>query len=410
MQQLIQRLIRYAKIDTRSDETSNTIPTTQSQVVFAMMLVQELTDIGLSDVAYNKDNGFVTATLPSNMEQEVDTIGFIAHMDTADFNSKNIKPRVIESYDGKDIVLNEKENIVMSPDMFPNLSDYIDHTLIVTDGLTLLGADDKAGISEIIEAMIYLSEHPEIPHGKVRIAFGPDEEIGQGADNFDAQGFGAKFAYTVDGSRLGELEYECFNAASAVVTLTGVSVHPGTAKDKMINTSKLAFEFDQQLPQDEVPEKTEGYEGFYLLHDMENTIGHGKMIYIIRDHDRVKFEARKQHLLDIAHKMNESYGQEVVSVTLSDSYYNMAEIIKQDMTPVNVAKEAMKNCGIEPVIQPIRGGTDGSKISYMGIPTPNIFTGGENFHGQYEFVSGQNMLKAKETIVEIIKVVATQNT
>lgn len=403
MDKLIDRLIRYAKVDTRSDENSDTIPTTQSQVAFLTMLESELKEIGMSEVVYNPVNGFVTSTLPSNLDHEVDSVGFIAHVDTADFNSVNINPRVIENYDGSNIVLNEEENIVMTNDMFPNLKDYVGHTLIVTDGLTLLGADDKAGLSEIVEAMIYLLEHPEIKHGKVRVAFGPDEEIGRGADHFDAPGFGTKYAYTMDGSRLGELEYECFNAAAAKVTLKGVSVHPGTAKDKMINTAKLAFAFDSQLPQDEVPEKTEGYEGFFLLHDIVTTIEDGQMTYIIRDHDREKFEARKQLLQDIAKNINTEIGFEAVTVETKDSYYNMADIIKKDMRPVEVAKRAMENLGIVPVIQPIRGGTDGSKISYMGIPTPNVFTGCENFHGKYEFASAENMLKAKQTIVEIIK-------
>lgn len=403
MEELLKRFIRYVQMDTRSDEKSETIPSTQSQVDFALMLVDELNEIGLSDVFYNSNNGFVSATLPSNMDKEVDAIGFIAHMDTADFNSQNIQPRVIKNYDGKDIVLNKALDIVMSVEMFPNLKDYVGHTLIVTDGTTLLGADDKAGIVEIIEAMIYLLDHPEIPHGDVKVAFGPDEEIGRGADHFDVESFATKYAYTMDGSRLGELQYECFNAASAKVVLKGVSVHPGTAKDQMINTAKIAIEFDGLLPTEEVPEKTEKYEGFFLLHNLTTTIEDGKMIYIIRDHDMEKFKAKKQLLLDNASLLNEKYGLEVVKVELADSYYNMAEIIKEDMTSVEIAKKAMNNLNITPVIEPIRGGTDGSKISYMGIPTPNVFTGGENFHGKYEFASLENMDLAKRTIIEIIK-------
>lgn len=403
MEELLKRFIRYVQMDTRSDEKSETIPSTQSQVDFALMLVDELNEIGLSDVFYNSNNGFVSATLPSNMDKEVDAIGFIAHMDTADFNSQNIQPRVIKNYDGKDIVLNKALDIVMSVEMFPNLKDYVGHTLIVTDGTTLLGADDKAGIVEIIEAMIYLLDHPEIPHGDVKVAFGPDEEIGRGADHFDVESFATKYAYTMDGSRLGELQYECFNAASAKVMLKGVSVHPGTAKDQMINTAKIAIEFDGLLPTEEVPEKTEKYEGFFLLHNLTTTIEDGKMIYIIRDHDMEKFKAKKQLLLDNASLLNEKYGLEVVKVELADSYYNMAEIIKEDMTSVEIAKKAMNNLNITPVIEPIRGGTDGSKISYMGIPTPNVFTGGENFHGKYEFASLENMDLAKRTIIEIIK-------
>lgn len=406
MKQLTERFIRYAKIDTRSDASSSMIPTTQSQVEFAKMLVEDLKEIGLSDVLYNPENGFVTATLPSNTDKDVASIGFIAHIDTADFNSVNIQPRIVENYDGQDIILNKDLNITMSPTMFPNLKTLLGHDLIVTDGTTLLGADDKAGMAEIIEAAAFLINNPDIKHGKVRLAFGPDEEIGRGADNFDASGFDVEFAYTVDGSRLGELEYECFNAAQADITLKGVSVHPGTARDKMINTAKLAFEFDSQLPQDQVPEMTEGYEGFYLLHNVTTTIEDGEMIYIIRDHDRKLFEEKKQRLQDIAGGMNEKYGYEAVKVLIQDSYYNMADVIVKDMRPVDYAKKAMANLDITPIIQPIRGGTDGSKISFMGIPTPNLFTGGENYHGKYEFASIQVMEKAKQTIIEIIKEVA----
>lgn len=403
MEQLKNRFIRYAKINTRSNEKSDTIPTTQSQVEFAKMLKQELIDLGLSEVQHNLDNGFVTATLPSNTDKDVPVIGFISHFDTADFNAENINPQVIEHYDGSDIVLNKEHDIVMKVSDFENLSNYVGHTLITTDGLTLLGADDKAGITEIIEAMIYLLAHPEIKHGEVRLAFGPDEEIGRGADHFDAKNFRATFAYTIDGGQLGELEYESFNAAQAVVHLQGVSVHPGTAKNKMVNAAKLAFEFDSHLPSDEVPEKTEGYEGFFLLHNMETTIDQGTLTYIIRDHDREKFEARKQLMHTIAETMNNKYGVQRVTLKMQDSYYNMGDVIKKDMTPVNLAQQAMENLGIKPLIHPIRGGTDGSKISFMGIPTPNIFTGGENFHGRYEFVSLNNMEKAKQTIIEIVK-------
>jgi tripeptide aminopeptidase len=403
MEKLKERFIRYAKINTRSDESSTTIPTTQAQVEFAEMLTKELKEIGLSEVVHNRDNGFVTATLPSNVEYAVNTIGFIAHFDTADFNSENIQPQVIEKYDGNDIYLNKENDIVMKVSDFPNLKNYVGHTLITTDGTTLLGADDKAGLSEIIEAMIYFLENPDVKHGEVRVAFGPDEEIGRGADNFDAPGFRAKFAYTMDGGPLGELEYESFNAAQAKITFQGVSVHPGTAKNKMINASLLAMEYHGQLPADEVPEKTEGYEGFYLLNHMTSTIDSAEMTYIIRDHDREKFNARKEKVLQIAKDMNEKYGVERVVVDMFDSYYNMGEIISKDMTSVELAKEAMNNLGITPDIHPIRGGTDGSKISFMGIPTPNIFTGGENYHGRYEFASLDNMVKAKQVIIEIIK-------
>lgn len=403
MENLKQRFIRYAKINTRSDEASTAIPSTPAQVEFAKMLAQELKDLGLSEVVHNLENGFVTATLPSNVDKDVETIGFIAHFDTADFESEHVNPQVIENYDGKDIVLNQAQDIVMKVADFPNLKNYVGHTLITTDGTTLLGADDKAGLSEIIEAMIYLLDHPEIKHGEVRVAFGPDEEIGRGADHFDAPGFRAKFAYTMDGGPLGELEYESFNAAQAKISLQGVSVHPGTAKDKMINASLLAMEFHNHLPAHEVPEKTEGYEGFFLLTGMNSTIDAAEMTYIIRDHDRSKFEARKALILEIAEKINEKYQVDRVKVDMFDSYYNMGEIISKDMKSVDLAKQAMANLNITPDIHPIRGGTDGSKISFMGIPTPNLFTGGENYHGRYEFASLDNMMKARDLIVEIIK-------
>jgi len=403
MQQLIERFIRYAKIDTRSDANSETIPSTLSQVKFATLLADELREIGLSEIEHNLSNGFVTATLKANIADKVPTIGFIAHMDTADFNAENIQPRIIENYDGQDILLNAEQNIVMSIAMFPDLKHLKGHTLITTDGTTLLGADDKAGIAEIIEAMLFLINHPDIKHGEIRVAFGPDEEIGKGADAFDAPGFRAEFAYTMDGSSLGELEYESFNAAQAKIVLHGVSVHPGSAKNKMVNSAKLAIEFDSMLPQDEVPEKTEKYEGSYLLSDMRTEIDEGHMTYILRDHNRLKFAARKATILDIARQMNEKYAYECVSVTLNDQYYNMGEVIANDMRPVNLAKHAMLNLGIESSVNPIRGGTDGSKISFMGIPTPNLFTGGENYHGRYEFASAQVMLKARDTIIEIVR-------
>lgn len=409
MQELIERFIRYAKIDTRSDAASETIPSTRTQVEFAVLLADELKEIGLSEVEHNSSNGFVTATLKGNITNKVPTIGFIAHMDTADFNAENIQPRIIENYDGEDILLNPEQNIVMSIAMFPDLKHLKGHTLITTDGETLLGADDKAGIAEIIEAMIFLIKNPDIKHGDIRIAFGPDEEIGKGADLFDAPGFRAEFAYTMDGSSLGELEFESFNAAQAKIVLHGVSVHPGSAKNKMVNTAKLAIEFDTMLPPEEVPEKTEGHEGFYLLSDMKTEIDEGHMTYILRDHNRVTFAARKVMMLDIARQMNEKYGYECVSVVMNDQYYNMGEVIANDMRPVNLAKHAMLNLGIESSIKPIRGGTDGSKISFMGIPTPNLFTGGENYHGRFEFASAQVMLKARDTIIEIARLNAENN-
>ena len=403
METMIERLIRYCKVNTRSDETSKSVPSTLSQVEFAKMLAKELETLGFSEVTHRLDNGFVTATIPSNTHKPVDTLGFIAHFDTADFNSENVNPQIIENYDGKDILLNQELDVVMSTEKFPNLANYVGHTLITTDGTTLLGADDKAGIVEIMEAMLYFIRHPEVEHGELRVAFGPDEEIGRGANLFDAKDFRARYAYTLDGSVLGELEYESFNAASVKVTLHGVSVHPGTAKDKMINTAKLAVEFDSMLPPSEVPEKTEGYEGFFLLHDMKTTIEEGHMSYIVRDHDKAKFLARKQLILDNAQAMNEKYGAQRVVIDMKDSYYNMAEVITKDFKPVELAKQAMANLGIEPKVKPIRGGTDGSKISFMGIPTPNLFTGAENFHGKYEFASKQIMEKAVDVIIEIVK-------
>lgn len=403
METLLERFIRYCKINTRSNEKSSTVPSSENQVVFAKMLAQELVDLGFDEVNYNPDNGFVTATVKSNVDHEVDTIGFIAHYDTADFNSENIQPRIIENYDGSAIVLNETTGLVSDPLMFPHLKELVGHTLIVTDGTTLLGADDKAGVVEIIEAMLILKNNPDFKHGEIRIAFGPDEEIGRGANLFDAPNFRAKFAYTLDGAKRGELEYESFNAAAAIVELHGVSVHPGTAKDKMINCAKLAMEFDALLPANEVPEHTEHYEGFFLLHDMETTIDHGKMTYIIRDHDKEKFLARKERMLKNANYLNEKYGAERFVVRMKDSYYNMREVIEKDMKPVELAKQAMVACDVEPIIQPIRGGTDGSKISFMGIPTPNLFTGGGNYHGPYEYASLDDMQKAVEVIVKLVQ-------
>jgi len=403
METLLERFIRYCKINTRSDESSTSVPSTQAQVEFAKLLVNDLNKLGFSEVEYNPSNGFVTGTILSNVDYEVDTIGFIAHFDTASFNSENIQPQIIENYDGSNILLNPSLNKVLDTLTFPNLKNYVGHTLITTDGTTLLGADDKAGLVEIVEAMIYLLEHPEVKHGEIRVAFGPDEEIGRGANLFDAPNFRAKFAYTMDGSKIGELEYESFNAAKAVIELSGVSVHPGTAKNQMINCAKLAFEFDSLLPQNEVPEHTENFEGFYLLHDMKTEIDNGTMTYIIRDHNKEKFLARKQMFIDNTNYLNNKYKCERFKLTLNDSYYNMREVIEKDMKCVDLAKQAMINLGIVPIIKPIRGGTDGSKISFMGIPTPNIFTGAENYHGPFEFASLNDMQKAIEVIVEIVR-------
>lgn len=399
---LKERFLRYVKFETRSDETSDTIPSTPSQMEFAKMLKKELEDLGLENVFINKAC-FVNATLPSNIDKKVKTIGFIAHMDTADFNTVGISPKIIENYDGKDIVLNKEKNIVMKVDEFPNLKNYIGKTLITTDGTTLLGSDDKSGIVEIIEAVKYLIEHPEIKHGEIKMAFGPDEEIGRGADYFDVKEFAADYAYTMDGGPVGELEYESFNAAQATFTIKGVSVHPGTAKGKMINAGLIAAEIISMFPKDEVPEKTEGYEGFYYLCNVEASCEDGQVIYIIRDHDREKFNAKKKFVEEIAKKINEKYPKKVIELEMKDQYYNMGEIIKDHMYVVDIAKEAMENVGVTPLIKAIRGGTDGSKISFMGLPTPNIFAGGENFHGKYEFVALESMEKATDVIIEIIK-------
>ena len=396
------RFLRYVKFETRSDEKSETIPSTPTQLEFAKILVKELEEIGMENV-YVNDACFVNATLPGNVDKDVPVIGFIAHMDTADFNATNVNPKIVENYDGEDIVLNEAKDIVLSVEEFPNLKNYVGKTVITTDGTTLLGADDKAGIVEIVEAMKYLIEHPEIKHGTVKVAFGPDEEIGRGADNFNVEEFGADFAYTMDGGPVGELEYESFNAAGAVFKIKGKSVHPGTAKGKLINASLIAAEVVNSFPADEVPEKTEGYEGFYFLDKINSNCEEAELSYILRDHDREKFEAKKKFAANVAKKINEKYGKELVSVEIKDQYYNMGEIIKDHMNVVEIAKKAMENLGIKPVIEPIRGGTDGSKISFMGLPTPNIFAGGENFHGKYEFVALESMILATDVIVEIVK-------
>lgn len=400
---LVDRFIKYVKIETRSDENSQTVPSTQSQVEFAKILMKDLKDIGLSEVEYNEKNGFVTATLEANTEVEAPTVGFIAHMDTADFNAENINPQFIENYDGKDILLNEKLGIVLSPKDFPNLNNYVSKTLITTDGTTLLGADDKAGIVEIISAVEYLINNPDIEHGRVRLAFGPDEEIGAGADRFDVEQFDADFAYTVDGGPVGELQYESFNAAGAKIHIQGKNVHPGTAKDQMVNALTLAMKLNEQLPESEVPEQTENREGFFHLTSMSGTVEEAELSYIIRDHDREKFEERKKLLLDAIDQLNESFDEKRISIEMNDQYYNMREIIEKDMRAVEVAKKAMESLNIEPIMEPIRGGTDGSKISFMGLPTPNLFAGGENFHGRYEFVAVESMEAAADVIRKIVE-------
>lgn len=407
---LIPRFIKYVKTETRSDEKSTTIPSTPSQVAFAKTLAAELTDIGLSDVSYNEKNGFVTAELPSNTTKEnVRSIGFISHMDTADFNAENVQPQFVENYDGKsDINLDAAGKYKLTVKDFPNLANYQGDTLITTDGSTLLGSDDKSGIAEIMTTMEYLITHPEIEHGKLKVAFGPDEEIGTGANHFDAEAFDVDFAYTMDGGPVGELHYETFSAASAVITINGKNVHPGSAKNTMINSLQVAHKFHNEIPAAECPEKTEGYEGFYHLMYMEGNEELTTMSYIIRDHDREKFEGRKAFIQSIADKLNADFDEERILVSLNDQYYNMGEIISKDMSIIDLVKDAMAVIGIEAKVEPVRGGTDGSKISMMGIPTPNIFAGAENMHGRYEFVSVQTMEKATAVIVEIAKLNASQ--
>ena len=402
---LKERFLKYVKIETRSDEKSENIPSTPAQLEFAKMLVKELEEIGMEDV-YVNENCFVNATLKSNVDKDVKTVGFIAHMDTADFNAVNVNPQIVENYDGKDIVLNREQNIVLSADEFPNLKEYVGKTVITTDGTTLLGADDKAGVVEIIEAMKYLINHPEIKHGTVKVAFGPDEEIGRGADNFNVDEFGADFAYTMDGGPVGELEYESFNACRATVRIQGKNVHPGTAKDTMVSALELARKFQNALPEFEVPEHTTGREGFYHLVAAEGVVEEAKLVYILRDHSRELFNAKKDMMLRIASRMNKELDTDRITVDLHDEYYNMAEIIEKDFRCVDVAKQALENLDIVPIIKPIRGGTDGSKISFMGLPTPNIFAGGENMHGRYEYVAVESMEKATQVILEIARLAA----
>ncbi|ATW81609.1 peptidase T [Weizmannia coagulans] len=400
---LMKRFTTYVKVDTQSNEDSETCPSTDGQWTLLRMLRDELESIGMEEVHLD-ENGYLFATLPSNTDKEVPVIGFLAHVDTAtDFTGKNVNPQIVENYDGKAIVLNKEQGVVLSPDEYPNLKNYIGQTLITTDGTTLLGADDKAGVAEIVTAMDYLLKHPEIKHGKIRVAFTPDEEIGRGPHKFDVKAFGADFAYTMDGGPLGELEYETFNAASAKITVRGNNIHPGSAKGKMVHSAKIAMELHSLLPEDEVPERTEGYEGFYHLLSIHGDVEQTKLYYIIRDHDREKFEAKKANLQSIVNRLKEKYGEENITLELADQYYNMKEKIEPVKEIVDIAHDAMKSLGIEPVISPVRGGTDGSQLSYMGLPTPNIFAGGENMHGKYEYVSVETMEKAVQVIVEIAK-------
>lgn len=403
---LTDRFLEYVKFDTQSDELTNMTPSTPGQMIFAEYLQKELEGLGLRDITLD-NNGYLMATLPSNLPVgvTVPTVGFIAHLDTSpDMSGRHVKPRIVKAYPGGDIVLNEAEGIVLSPSQFPELDNYIGQDLIVTDGTTLLGADDKAGIAEIISAVDYLLKHPEIKHGDVRIAFNPDEEIGQGAHKFDVKLFGADWAYTMDGGEIGELEYENFNAAVARVTFAGCNVHPGYAKHKMINSMRIANQFVIMLPRWETPEHTEDYEGFYHLVSMEGTVEKTVLTYIIRDHDRDRFERRKKELEHLARKINHEF-PDCCSLEIKDQYYNMREKIEPVKYIVDIAEEAMRLAGVTPKVQPIRGGTDGAQLSFKGLPCPNIFAGGLNFHGRYEFVPIPSMEKAEQVIVEIVKLV-----
>ena len=399
---LLKRFLTYVKVNTRSNPNSTTVPSTQSQVDFALnVLKPEMEAVGLQDVHY-LPNGYLVGTLPANDATKTRKIGFIAHMDTADFNAEGVNPQVIDNYVGGSIELGQS-GYTLDPAEFPNLNNYLGQTLVTTDGTTLLGSDDKSGIAEIMTAIEYLVAHPEIKHGEIRVGFGPDEEIGVGANHFDVDDFDVDFAYTVDGGPLGELQYETFSAAALEVDFKGRNVHPGTAKNQMINALQLAIDFHNQLPEADRPENTEGYEGFFHLHGMEGTVDEAHSSYIIRDFEDASFKGRKALVQEIADKMNKALSKEGVFVHLNDQYYNMKKVIEKDMTPIELAKEVMEDLNIKPVIEPIRGGTDGSKISFMGIPTPNLFAGGENMHGRFEFVSLQTMEKAVDVIIGIVR-------
>jgi len=402
MSRVLNRFLNYVKIETTSDETSSTVPSTITQLEFARYLANELKGLGLKDVTVD-ENGYVIATLPSNMKENVPTVGFIAHMDTSpDMSGKNVNPKIVENYDGNDIVLNKEKNIILSVSEFPDLKNYIGETIITTDGTTLLGADNKAGIAEIITSVQHLIDNPDIPHGTVKIAFTPDEEIGRGADHFDVEKFSADFAYTVDGGPMGDLNYENFNAASAKITIQGSNIHPGSAKNLMINSMQIAMELHSMLPVNERPEYTEMYEGFFHLTEFNGTVEKTEISYIIRDHDMEKFNSKKELLEKIVEFLNYKYGN-IITLDLKDSYYNMKEKIKERMEIIEIAKKAMEEAGVVPQINPIRGGTDGARLSYMGLYCPNIFTGGHNFHGKYEYIPLIGMEKAVEVILKIIE-------
>ena len=403
---VIERFLKYVTFDTQSDESTGVTPSTPKQMVFAKYLKEELEALGLEEITLD-EQGYLYATLPANTDHEVPVIGFIAHMDTSpDMSGANVKPRIVKEYDGTDIVLSEEDNIVLSPRQFPELLNHKGEDLIVTDGHPLLGADDKAGVAEIVAAMDYLKQHPEIKHGKIRVGFNPDEEIGLGAHKFDVEKFGCQWAYTMDGGELGELEFENFNAAAASVVVKGRNVHPGYAKNKMINSLRVANEFMALLPADETPETTEGYEGFYHLIGVNGDVEETKVSYIIRDHDRAKFEQRKENMLQWAAQLNAKYGEGTVTVSLRDQYYNMREKVEPLMHIIDIAFGAMKETGVEPIVRPIRGGTDGAQLSFKGLPCPNIFAGGLNFHGRYEFAPVPNIEKAMMVVVKIAELTA----
>lgn len=405
---LLERFLKYVSFDTQSDEESGVTPSSEGQMVFARYLQEELTDLGLQDVVLDA-NGYLYATLPANTDKELPTVGFIAHMDTSpDMSGKDVRPRIVRQYDGSDIVLCADEGIVLSPQQFPELLDHRGEDLIVTDGKTLLGADDKAGIAEIVSAMVYLQEHPEIKHGKIRIAFNPDEEIGLGAHKFDVEAFGCDWAYTMDGGEVGELEFENFNAAAAKIIIKGRNVHPGYAKNKMVNSLRVANRFVSLLPAHEVPEHTEAYEGFYHLIGMSGEVEQTTLSYIIRDHDRARFEARKAEMVRLTAFINAEYGEGTATLELKDQYYNMRQQIEPVMHIIDTAFAAMKAAGVEPRVKAIRGGTDGAQLSFKGLPCPNIFAGGLNFHGRYEFVPIQSMEKAMNVIVKIVELVGAK--
>ena len=406
MTAVVDKFIKYVKIDTESDTQTGMTPSTPGQMVLAQELVKELEEMGMSQVSLD-ENGYVMAVLPSNIDKEVPTVGFISHMDTSpDFTGKHVKPQFVENYDGGDIVLNKEKNIIMKVADFPDLKMYKGQTLITTDGTTLLGADDKAGVAEIMTAVEYLINHPEIKHGAVHVGFTPDEEIGQGADFFNVQKFGADFAYTLDGGELGELQFENFNAAYAEVTFKGRNVHPGMAKDKMINSMNIVQEFRSQLPKDEVPERTENYEGFYHLLGIEGSVENSKLKYIIRDFDITAYEARKHKFETICKELQLQYGEENVILEMKDQYFNMREKIEPVKYIVDIAEQAMKDVGVTPMVVPIRGGTDGSRLSYMGLPCPNIFAGGHNFHGRFEYVPVNSMQKAVDVILKVVELIS----